>query len=103
VVEISSEEGFCRLSDGDAGKVSLYAYHKKNQAFGTVTKVYLASMFPGIEVRYYFPDIPDADGKRPSPPALYMIGAGPSEDGKSLYINSTVNMEYHFMKRWNRI
>ena len=46
VVEISNEEGFCRLSDGDAGKVGLYAYHEKNKAFVAASKAYLASLFP---------------------------------------------------------
>ena len=32
IVEISSEENFCRLSDGDAGKVALYELHQKSKA-----------------------------------------------------------------------
>lgn len=103
VVEISSEEGFCRLSDGDAGKVGLYAYHEKNKAFGAAAKAYLASLFPGMEMNYYFPDIPRGDGKMPSPPVLFMAGIGPSEDGQTLYIDSASMDSYQFMKRWSRV
>lgn len=103
VVEmISPEERFCRLSDGDAGKVGLYAYHMKHNAFAAAANAYLKSLFPGMEVRYYFPDIPDSDGKRPSPPVLYKVGIGPSEDGKSLYIDNIV-MDDKFMKRWSLV
>lgn len=102
VVEISNEEGFCRLSDGDAGKVGLYAYHEKNKAFVAASKVYLASLFPGMEMNYYFPDIPK-DGKMPSPPVLFMAGIGPSEDGQTLYIDNSSMDSYQFMKRWNRV
>ena len=104
VVEmISPEERFCHLSDGVAGKVGLYAYHMKNNAFAAAADAYLASLFPGMEVRYYFPDIPDSDGKRPSPPVLYKAGIGPSEDGKSLYIDDNCFMDDKFMKRWSLV
>lgn len=102
VVEISNEEGFCRLSDGDAGKVGLYAYHEKNKAFVAAAKAYLASLFPGMEMNYYFPDILK-DGKMPSPPVLFMAGIGPSEDEKTLYIDSASMDSYQFMKRWSRV
>lgn len=103
VVEISNEEGFCRLSDGDAGKVGLYAYHEKNKAFVAASKAYLESLFPGMEMNYYFPYIPRGDGKMPSPPVLFMAGIGPSEDGQTLYIDSASMDDYQFMKRWNRV
>ena len=102
VVEISNEKGFCRLSDGDAGKVGLYAYHEKNKAFVAAAKAYLESLFPGMEMNYYFPDILK-DGKMPSPPVLFMAGIGPSEDGKTLYIDSVSMDSYQFVTRWEHV
>ena len=102
VVEIDSDEGFCRLSDGDPGKLSLYAYHKEHSAFVAAAKAYLESMFPGMEVDYYFPDI-KKEGKYPSPPVLYLIGIGPSEDGKTLYADSYSLDQYNFVIRWSRV
>ena len=102
VVEISNEKGFCRLSDGDAGKVGLYAYHEKNKAFVAAAKAYLESLFPGMEMNYYFPDILK-DGKMPSPPVLFMAGIGPSEDGKTLYIDSASMDSYKFVTRWEHV
>lgn len=103
VVEISNEERFCRLSDGVPGKVGLYAYHEKNKAFSAAAKAYLAALFPGMKVGYYFSDLPDENGKYPSHLVLYMAGIGPSEDGKSLYINNFAMDEYKFMLRWSRV
>lgn len=102
VVEISNEKRFCRLSDGDAGKVGLYAYHEKNKAFVAAAKAYLESLFPGMEMNYYFPDILK-DGKMPSPPVLFMAGIGPSEDGKTLYIDSVSMDSYQFVTRWEHV
>ena len=106
IVEISSEESFCRLSDGDAGKVALYEFHKKSKASAAAAEVYLDSLFPGMERGYYFPSITYSDGKHPSPPVLYTIGVGPSEDGKHLYVKDSwwrSFEEYHFKTRWEHV
>ena len=103
VIEISSEEGFCRLSDGDAGKVGLYAYHEHERASKAAKEAFLKGLFPGMEMKYYFPDIPDKDGRLPSRPVVYMAEIGPSEDGKTLYIDSASMDSYQFMERWSHI
>lgn len=106
IVEISSEENFCRLSDGDAGKVALYELHQKSKASAAAAEAYLDSLFPGMERGYYFPSITDSDGKHPSPPVLYTIGVGPSEDGKRLYVKRSwwrSFEEYHFKTRWEHV
>ena len=83
VVEISSEEWFCRLSDGDACKVGLYAYHKKNQAFGAAAKAYLESLFSGwrcnITSRIFLRMV-----RCHLPSVLFIAGIGPSEDWQTL-------------------
>ena len=106
IVEISSEEGFCRLSDGEAGRVALYERHKKIEASNAAAEAYLDSLFPGMKRGYYFPSITYSDGKHPSPPVLYTLGVGPSEDGKHLYVK--VNWwrsfeERHFKTRWEHV
>ena len=106
IVEISSEEGFCRLSDGDAGNVALYERHKKIEASTAAAEAYLNALFPGMEHGYYHPSITDSDGKQPSPPVLYTLGVGPSEDGKHLYVKDSwwsSFEEYHFKTRWEHV
>ena len=108
VVELGNgdDDAFCRLSDGDAGKMALYEYHQKSKASAAAAEAYLDSLFPGMERGYYFPSITDADGKQPSPPVLYTIGVGPSEDGKHLYVKDSwwcSFEEYHFKTRWEHV
>lgn len=108
VVELrhNNDDAFCRLSDGDAGKVALYEHHKKIEASAAAAEVYLDSLFPGMERGYYFPSITYSDGKHPSPPVLYTLGVGPSEDGKHLYVKDSwwrSFNEYHFKTRWEHV
>ena len=88
IVEISSEESFCR-------------YIFVSEIIADVD-----SLFPGMEMGYYFPSITYSDGKHPSPPVLYMLGVGPSEDGKHLYVKDSwwsSFEEYHFKTRWEHV
>lgn len=112
IVELAHKEGnllsldddaFCRLSDGDAGKVALYVFHQKDKAADAAAVAYLSNLFPGMEICLYLPGI---DDKHPSPPVLYEFGMGPSKDGKFLYVNNrrwSLSEEYHFKERWNMV
>ena len=96
VVEISSNEGFCRLSDGDAGKIGLYAYHMSNMAFNAAAKLYLTTLFPGMELDCYLP------ASQPRP-LFHYLGFGPSLDGKKLYVNALSMENHQFTKRWEMV